>query len=542
MINFRGLLFKPLHNIEEMSILLCRALHIKLTKCLLCKELEEHPDFPSLGAVKDVFGKFNISSIALKLEDKSNIEKIEGCFLAQIIDIKNNSNLFAIIYSQDEDKLNWYNPIKKKKELIDRDFFLDLFTGYIFYAESNKNSGDREYSYTRKKENQSNMFSILLSVSIFSYLLFSLFFIKTNFVKTYFVVFILFLLLGGVITALMLLYEYDNNSSTLRKICNSSRKVNCLAVLSSKGSIIWGVPWTVIGFSYYLGLLFSLLTNSFSTNIFVAVSYFNILSLPYIIYSVYYQKFIVKQWCVLCLLVQFINLALFILSVLVGSFSDSFKFDFLSIFSIFGSFILSLGVSYLLWLYIQKLKDNKDSSSLLKKIKYNRDVFFSLLKNERKIEGITNDFGVILGNPNGSIHIVKVCNPYCYYCSLSHPVLSQLVKNNDEIKLQIIFFVNPDSDEYEHTPIETFLGAYYEGKDIELILSDWYNDEDKKLEDFIRLHPITVDNSSKNKSNATSMFDFCMKNKITYTPTIFINGYELPEIYNFSDLLYFFIN
>ncbi len=542
MINFRGLLFKPLHNIEEMSILLCQALHIKLTKCLLCKELEEHPDFPSLGAVKDVFGKFNISSIALKLEDKSNIEKIEGCFLAQIIDIKNNSNLFAIIYSQDEDKLNWYNPIKKKKELIDRDFFLDLFTGYIFYAESNKNSGDREYSYTRKKENQSNMFSILLSVSIFSYLLFSLFFIKTNFVKIYFVVFILFLLLGGVITALMLLYEYDNNSSTLRKICNSSRKVNCLAVLSSKGSIIWGVPWTVIGFSYYLGLLFSLLTNSFSTNIFVAVSYFNILSLPYIIYSVYYQKFIVKQWCVLCLLVQFINLALFILSVLVGSFSDSFKFDFLSIFSIFGSFILSFGVSYLLWLYIQKLKDNKDSSSLLKKIKYNRDVFFSLLKNERKIEGITNDFGVILGNPNGSIHIVKVCNPYCYYCSLSHPVLSQLVKNNDEIKLQIIFFVNPDSDEYEHTPIETFLGAYYEGKDIELILSDWYNDEDKKLEDFIRLHPITVDNSSKNKSNATSMFDFCMKNKITYTPTIFINGYELPEIYNFSDLLYFFIN
>lgn len=542
MINFRGLLFKPLHNIEEMSILLCQALHIKLTKRLLCKELEEHPDFPSLGAVKDVFGKFNISSIALKLEDKSNIEKIEGCFLAQIIDIKNNSNLFAIIYSQDEDKLNWYNPIKKKKELIDRDVFLDLFTGYIFYAEPNKNSGDREYSYTRKKENQSNMFSILLSVSIFSYLLFSLFLIKTNFVKIYFVVFILFLLLGGVITALMLLYVYDKNSPTLRKICNSSRKVNCLAVLSSKGSKIWGVPWTVIGFSYYLGLLFSLLINSFSTNIFVTVSYFNLLSLPYIIYSVYYQKFIIKQWCILCLLVQFINLALFILSVLAGSFSNSFKFDIFSIFSIFGSFIFSFGVAFLLWLYIQGVKDNKDSSNLLKKLKYKRDVFFSLLKNERKIERITNDFGVILGNPNGSIHIVKVCNPYCYYCSLVHPILSQLVKNNDEIKLQIIFFVNPDSDEYEHTPIETFLSSYYEDKDMESILSDWYNDEDKKLEDFIRLHPITVDNSSKNKSNATSMFDFCMKNKITYTPTVFINGYELPEIYNFSDLLYFFIN
>lgn len=542
MIIFRGLLFKPLHNIEEMSILLCQALHIKLTKRLLCKELEEHPDFPSLGAVKDVFGKFNISSIALKLEDKSNIEKIEGCFLAQIIDIKNNSNLFAIIYSQDEDKLNWYNPIKKKKELIDRDVFLDLFTGYIFYANPDKNSGDREYLYTRKKENQSNMFSILLSVSIFSYLLFSLFLIKTNFVKIYFVVFILFLLLGGVITALMLLYEYDKNSPTLRKICNSSRRVNCLAVLSSKGSKIWGVPWTVIGFSYYLGLLFSLLINSFSTNNFVTVSYFNLLSLPYIIYSVYYQKFIIKQWCILCLLVQFINLALFILSVLAGSFSDSFKFDIFSTFSIFGSFIFSFGVAYLLWLYIQGMKDNKDSSNLLKKLKYNRDVFLSLLKNERKIEGITNDFGVILGNPNGSIHIVKVCNPYCYYCSLSHPILSQLVKSNDEIKLQIIFFEDPTSEEYKNTPIETFLSSYYEDKDMESILSDWYNNDNKNLEEFIRLHPIREDHSSKNKSNAISMFDFCVKNKISYTPSIFINGYELPEIYNFSDLLYFFIN
>ena len=171
-------------------------------------------------------------------------------------------------------------------------------------------------------------------------------------------------------------------------------------------------------------------------------------------------------------------------------FSAGLSLDLLSIFSIFGTFILSFGVAYLLWQYIQKEKNNKDLSNLFKKIKYNRDVFFSLLKNERKMEGITNDFGVILGNPNGSIHIVKVCNPYCYYCSLSHPILSQLVKSNDEIKLQIIFFEDPTSEEYKNTPIETFLSSYYEDKDMESILSDWYNNDNKNLEEFIRLHPI----------------------------------------------------
>ena len=34
------------------------------------------------------------------------------------------------------------------------------------------------------------------------------------------------------------------------------------------------------------------------------------------------------------------------------------------------------------------------------------------------------------------------------------------------------------------------------------------------------------------------MYDFCEKMEIIGTPTIFINGYEMPDIYSVRDLRY----
>ena len=36
------------------------------------------------------------------------------------------------------------------------------------------------------------------------------------------------------------------------------------------------------------------------------------------------------------------------------------------------------------------------------------------------------------------------------------------------------------------------------------------------------------------------MRDWCDKMEINFTPTYFINGYQLPEIYNLDDLKYLF--
>jgi protein-disulfide isomerase len=35
------------------------------------------------------------------------------------------------------------------------------------------------------------------------------------------------------------------------------------------------------------------------------------------------------------------------------------------------------------------------------------------------------------------------------------------------------------------------------------------------------------------------MKEWCNKTEISFTPTFFVNGHQLPEIYNVSDLKYF---
>ncbi|PUZ29772.1 hypothetical protein DCC81_10130 [Chitinophaga parva] len=35
------------------------------------------------------------------------------------------------------------------------------------------------------------------------------------------------------------------------------------------------------------------------------------------------------------------------------------------------------------------------------------------------------------------------------------------------------------------------------------------------------------------------MYEWCKKTNVTFTPTFFLNGYQLPENYSISDLKYF---
>ena len=75
---------------------------------------------------------------------------------------------------------------------------------------------------------------------------------------------------------------------------------------------------------------------------------------------------------------------------------------------------------------------------------------------------------------------------------------------------------------------------------MEPILTEWYTDKKKNIEDFILKHPVKVQSTQWNNDNAKAMFHFCEEMKITGTPTIFINGFRLPDTYSVKDLKYFY--
>ena len=92
------------------------------------------------------------------------------------------------------------------------------------------------------------------------------------------------------------------------RVCFRGDHLDCHAVMNSPAAKLMGrIPMADLGVLYFSGgiilIAFSVVNPYFFDQIFL-LSILNLLTLPYTIFSVTYQGFIIKKWCPLCLIVQ----------------------------------------------------------------------------------------------------------------------------------------------------------------------------------------------------------------------------------------------
>jgi uncharacterized membrane protein len=133
------------------------------------------------------------------------------------------------------------------------------------------------------------------------------------------------------------------------RICIKSEKLDCYAVMHSPAAKLLGrIPMADLGVIYFSGgiilIVFSVVNPYFFNQIFL-LAILNLLTLPYTLFSVLYQAFVVKKWCYLCLVVQLIFWL---------EFSQFYKFLFAGIprfyFEDFFPFIWGFALPTLIWL------------------------------------------------------------------------------------------------------------------------------------------------------------------------------------------------
>lgn len=531
----------PQANAEELTFLVCKDLGIEVSRRSLFDKLQSHPDFPSLLAVQDALRYFGVDSSAIKIEDIKKIPSEVGGVLVQIKPSE-KEELFAYVYSQTENEIEWFNPIKHKREFIKHENFLEIFTGYVMLFEALDNSGEKDYKSAHRKELQQRVieYALILFVPALAILSIAIHLSENGIVFWQRHLYALFLLAGCAIGGLLLLHDYNEESPILSNFCRRNENTNCSAVLHSKGSQFFGISWSVIGSSYFLGMFLALLISFFDSNVFYTVAILNAFTLPYVVYSLYYQKYKVKQWCTLCLSVQAVLLILFVLSVFSGAYCHIKEITLSSLIFVLSISVLAFASLFFLWHLAKQVKENRYVKGMLNRFKYNNDVFNLLLQKQKKITIPTDGYGIILGNPNGSIHIVEVYNPYCGHCANAQSELRKLLETNDDVKVQIIFAADPDSEYYDQMPIDTFLSLYEEKADVAAALSDWFEGKVKTSEELKQKYPVAHTNTAKNRENAKAMDRFCEAMEITATPTMFINGNQLPDNYRTGDLIYFY--
>jgi protein-disulfide isomerase/uncharacterized membrane protein len=348
------------------------------------------------------------------------------------------------------------------------------------------------------------------------------------------------LLAGVVVTSLLLWYEMDKNNPVLQKVCTGIVKGNCNAILTGKQAKVFEwLSWSEVGFFYFTG---GLLTLLFAENPIAILSWINILALPYTVFSVYYQWRVAKQWCVLCLAVQAL-LLLGGINVIANNFLFPIpQFSFLPVVNCLLLFMLPVLIWYAVKPYILSLQQAKTTKREYLRIKFNTEIFDTLLKKQKQVTHSTDGLGITLGNANAAHELVKVCNPYCGPCSKAHPEIEKLLEQNNNIKARIIFTATNDENDRAAQPVKHLIAIADNNDEVQIkkALDDWYLAEKKDYDVFAAKYPMNGELKQQDEK-IDAMAKWCKKTDIQFTPTIFLNGYQLPDAYSIGDLQYFLL-
>lgn len=301
-----------------------------------------------------------------------------------------------------------------------------------------------------------------------------------------------------------------------------------------------GISWSSIGFCYFTGMsLAQVLPGAHNASVSALLSFLNLLSLPYILFSVYYQWKVVKQWCVLCLAVQ----TILALQLLVSVSGGLYKFppvamSGLPYLQLLFCFFMPMVILYILIPALKKAKEGREYYHTLRRFKNNEQVFEAILSRQRKTQQSTDGLGITLGNPNAKWRVIKVCNPYCGPCAKAHPAVEELINRNRDIQLQIIFTASGEDADPKTAPVQHLLAIASTGNEsvVKQALDDWYNAPAKDYSIFATKYPVDKTALTTQKGKVQAMKAWCDAEQISFTPTFFVNGFQLPDTYHISDL------
>ena len=533
-------------NLTNVAAHFLQLLKIPVTKTSFIKSLEQNPYYPSLYSISNTFNKFGIASQAFTITAE-DLGQIEAPFIAYYKSAANSKD-FILVSKLNENEVFFISEGNKEKIISKRDF-LKNWQQIVLVAEGNTTSGEKDYAVKLKKEQQqqtrkywlyAGAVSIaLLFTAAFTYNVGNAFFYSA-------ISIVAIKLLGIAVTALLLVYEIDKSNSFIKNICTAGKQTNCDVILNSKAARFLGMSWSEAGFFYFTTTTIFLFSGIDYPIKSVGIVIAGTIAAAYIPFSIYYQWKVVKQWCPLCLTVQAV-LAMELVWAIVNVWIPSTRLttfeklstlpDGGSLIQILLSVLLPIVVWYLLKPLLLKAKDESLYHNAYKRLLYNPEVFNGLLQQQDTAPDGWQQLGITIGNLNAENTIIKVCNPYCGPCAKAHPILEEIIQYNENVNLKIIFTVTNNENDPATKPTQHLL-AIDSKQDKQLTkkaLDDWYLADKKDYPVFATKYPMNGELTLQ-KEKLDSMRKWCDEAGIAHTPTLFINGRRVPEMYNTEEL------
>lgn len=357
---------------------LLKLLNIKFTSKYLKDNILSHPDYPSLLSISDTLNKYNIETLAVNID----FEKLKEVPFPCIVQMKtNNSFSLFVLHEIIDNKVLCYD-IEDKLVTFSKDDFLDKWTGVSLLVEASENSKEVNIEQKLKSIRILNILKISVSIFFISWIIIA--FLNSEVINNtssifYMVSFTILKFIGLIVGVLLLWLDVDKYNPKLQAFCSGGgKKINCNAVLNSKYAKLFNgaLSISIIGFSYFSGTLLFLVFNGFSSTALSVLSLFSLLTFSIVLVSIYYQAFVIKQWCKFCVIMQAVLVAEIVTTFFGNYFQSSIKIETLP--SLFTLLLLPIFVWKLLKPLLNKERETNFYKRALKKIKHNPSVLESL--------------------------------------------------------------------------------------------------------------------------------------------------------------------
>lgn len=493
--------------------------HYSISSMDLALQLVSHPDHPSIKSITDTLDYFGIDNLAANVP-KNFISKLPPHFLA-LLNEKGGNEVALVTQSGNRIKLEYD---RSNSEKLTREEFINKWTGTCIVIEP-----------AARKEKLRKSFDIwALALTGFSILFIAAGIQNLNSAG----LFVLTLILAGIyLSYLVLNEELGQNSKIAARMCSTiGNSSGCTAVINSKTAALPGnLLLSDLSFSYFAGYALVLVLFGFdaSYSAFLVVT-----GIPFLLFSLYQQTWVLKQWCALCLGIGLLMAvhAAFVFYLLGSVTPLPVDVKYATNASLVLSAVFAVVLVAKPWAS-DHLQLRKTKFEFLK-FKRNQNLFTTLLHQQRLDEPELPEEGeVIFGAIDPVLVLTVVSNPLCGYCAGAFKAYDKiLTTQSDKVQIRLVLSVPVSQQENPSTMIALrVLETYREAgaNSAWLLLKEWFDDRD--VERWLK--------SNGKASRPSSWFstleqhkNWCDKNDIRYTPATVIDGYLFPKEYIVEDI------
>ena len=189
-------------------------------------------------------------------------------------------------------------------------------------------------------------------------------------------------------------------------------------------------------------------------------------------------------------------------------------------------------------LIIEKIED-EDHKYRGFRLRFQEGIFDYLLSQSSKVDTVHWEHELQIGNRESQLQFVVCCSPYCPPCAKAHHVFHDLLDRYDfGLSVRFSFNVaNPDS--LATKSVKYILQVIKENENNSSvykrkILDDWFSMVD--LDKFAKKYPVSADVEVYEQMEKHGQWS--NQAKIKFTPTVFINGRQMPGQYRIDELRY----